>query len=90
MRFKRFSNPFHPGEILQEEFLEPKGLTQRAFARKLGWTPRKLNEIIKGKRSVTAMAAIDLAMALDTSPEFWLNLQQAWDLDLAYRLKKAS
>ena len=90
MKFKRFSNPFHPGEILREEFLEPKGMTQRGFARQLGWTPRKLNEIIKGKRNITAMAAIDLAMALDTTPEFWLNLQQAWDLDLAYRLKKAS
>lgn len=90
MKFKRFSNPFHPGEILLEEFLEPKGMTQRGFARQLGWTPRKLNEIIKGKRSITAIAAIDLAMALDTTPEFWLNLQQAWDLDVAYRLKKAS
>jgi addiction module HigA family antidote len=90
MKFKRFSNPFHPGEILLEEFLAPKIMTQRGFARQLGWTPRKLNEIIKGKRSITAMAAIDLAMALDTTPEFWLNLQQAWDLDVAYRLKKAS
>ena len=90
MKFKRFPNPFHPGEILLEEFLAPKKLTQRSFARQLGWTPRKLNEIIKGKRNVTALTAIDLATALDTTPEFWLNLQQAWDLDQAYRLRKAS
>jgi addiction module HigA family antidote len=90
MKFKRFSNPFHPGEILLEEFLEPKGLSQRAFAGKLGWPPRKLNEIIKAKRNITARTAIDLAAALGTTPEFWLNLQQAWDLSQAYRLRKAS
>ncbi len=90
MKFARFSNQFHPGEILLEEFLEPKGLTQRSFARKLGWTPRRLNEIIKGKRKITASSAIDLSQALNTTPEFWLNLQQAWDLEEAYRLRKAS
>jgi antitoxin HigA-1 len=90
MKFKRFSNPFHPGEILLEEFLEPKGFSQRAFAEQLGWTPRKLNEIIKAKRNITALTAIDLAKALRTTPEFWLNLQQAWDLSQAYRLREAS
>lgn len=90
MRFNRFSNPFHPGEILLEEFLKPKGLSQRGFARNLGWTPRKLNEIIKGKRNITALTAIDLAQALGTTAEFWLNLQQAWDLSQAYRLRKVS
>jgi antitoxin HigA-1 len=86
MKFKSFSNPFHPGEILLEEFLEPKCLSQRAFAKQLGWTPRKLNEIIKAKRNITARTAIDLARELNTTPEFWLNLQQAWDLNQAYRL----
>jgi antitoxin HigA-1 len=90
MKFKRFSNSFHPGEILLEEFLEPNGLTQRGFARQLGWPPRKLNEIIKGKRNITASTAIDLAGELGTTPEFWLNLQQAWDLNQAYRLREAS
>jgi addiction module HigA family antidote len=90
MKFKRFSNPFHPGEILLEEFLEPKRLSQRSFAQRLGWTPRKLNEIIKGKRNITASTAIDLAQVLGTTPEFWLDLQQAWDLNQAYRLKRAS
>jgi addiction module HigA family antidote len=90
MKFVRFYSPFHPGEILLEQYIEPKGLSQRSFARQLGWTPRKLNEIIKGKRSISASAAIDLAEALGTTPEFWLNLQQAWDLEQAYRLRKAS
>jgi antitoxin HigA-1 len=90
MKCKRFSNPFHPGAILFEEFLEPKGISQRAFAKQLGWTPHKLNEIIKAKRNITALTAIDLANALGTTPEFWLNLQQTWDLDQACRLKEAS
>jgi antitoxin HigA-1 len=90
MKYIRFSNPFHPGEILLEQYIEPKGVSQRGFARRLGWTPRKLNEIVKGKRGISASAAIDLAEALGTTPEFWLNLQQAWDLEQAYRIKKAS
>ena len=90
MKFRRFASPFHPGEILIEEFLNPLHLSQRAFAEKIGWSPRKLNEIIRGKRSVTAASAIELSEALNTSPEFWLNLQQMWDLDLAYRDRKAS
>ena len=90
MKFTRFSNPFHPGEILLEEFLEPKGVSQRELARKMKWTPRKLNEIIKGKRNITVLTAIDLSKAMGTTPEFWLNLQQIWDLEQAYKLKKAS
>jgi addiction module HigA family antidote len=66
------------------------GLSQRECARKLGWSPRKLNEIIKGKRGVSAAAAIELSETLKTTPEFWLNLQQVIDLDLAYKMKKAS
>jgi addiction module HigA family antidote len=90
MKFKRFAAPFHPGEILIEEFLNPLQLSQKAFAGKINWSPRKLNEIIQGKRSVTAASAIELSEELGTSPEFWLNLQQMWDLDLAYRDRKAS
>ncbi len=88
MKFVKFANPFFPGEILLEEFLEPKGISQREFAQKLKWSPRKLNEVVKGKRSITALSAIDLGEALGTSPEFWLNLQQSWDLAQAYKTKK--
>jgi addiction module HigA family antidote len=82
-------NPFHPGEILLEEFLEPMELTQAAFAEKLGWTKAKLNELIKGKRGITADTALDLAEALKTSPKIWMNLQATWDLDQAIKERSA-
>jgi addiction module HigA family antidote len=78
-------NPFHPGEILLEEFLRPAGVTQTTFALKLGWTRARLNEFIKGKRGITADAALDLAEALGTSPKLWMNLQATWDLAQAER-----
>jgi addiction module HigA family antidote len=84
-------NPFHPGQMLKEEFLEPMGLTQRAFAKRLGWTVAKLNELINGKRGITADSALDLSGELGTSPEVWLNLQMQFDLRKAeLRRKKAS
>ena len=83
-------NPFHPGEILLEEFLEPKGGTQAAFADKIGWTKARLNELIKGKRGITAAAALDLAEALGTSPKLWMNLQATFDLDKAARARQAA
>ena len=76
-------NPFHPGEILLEEFLVPQGVTQSAFAEKIGWTRARLNELIKGKRGVTAEAALDLAEVLGTSAKLWMNLQATYDLDQA-------
>ena len=83
-------NPIHPGEILLEEFLVPMKLSQRQFARKLGWTTAKLNELVNGKRGVTADSALDLAAALGTSPEVWMNLQMMWDLNKAEQRRKAS
>jgi len=83
-------NPFHPGEILLEEFLEPKGVTQVALAERIGWTKTRLNELIKGKRGITAAAALDLADALDTSPKLWMNLQATFDLDKAARARRAA
>ncbi|MCM2351889.1 MAG: HigA family addiction module antitoxin [Bacteriovoracaceae bacterium] len=82
-------NPFHPGEILFEEFLEPMGVSQSAFAEKLGWTKAKLNELIKGKRGITAETALDLAEALNTSPKLWMNFQATWDLDQAMKARSA-
>ena len=83
-------NPFHPGEILLEEFLTPAGLTQSAFADKLGWTRARLNELIKGKRGITAAAALDLAEALGTSPKLWMNLQATFDLDRAAKAREVA
>lgn len=81
-------NPIHPGEILLEEFLEPAGETQSAFAGRIGWTRARLNEFIRGKRGVTAEAALDLASALGTSAKIWMNLQATWDLDQAMRRRR--
>ncbi|MFK7958368.1 MAG: HigA family addiction module antitoxin [Lysobacterales bacterium] len=83
-------NPFHPGEILLEEFLVPSGTTQTSFAEKLGWTATRLNEFIKGKRGVTAAAALDLADALGTSAKMWMNLQSTFDLDKALKARQAA
>jgi addiction module HigA family antidote len=82
-------NPFHPGEMLLEEFLEPLGLTQTEFAKKLKWTKAKLNELIKGKRGITADTALDLADALGTSPKLWMNLQATYDLYIAQKSRSA-
>ncbi len=82
--------PAHPGEMLLEEFLRPMGVSQRQFAAKLGWTTAKLNELVKGKRGVTADTALDLAKVLGTSPEIWMNLQMMWDLRRAEARRRAS
>ncbi len=82
------TNPFHPGEILLEEFLKPAGLTQTAFAEKVGWTRARLSELIHGKRGITADAALDLADALGTSAKLWMNLQATYDLDRAAKRRK--
>ena len=83
-------NPFHPGEILLEEFLEPAGMTQAALADKLGWTATRLNELIKGKRGVTAAAALDLSDVLGTSPKLWMSLQATYDLDKAAKERRVA
>jgi len=83
-------NPFHPGEILLEEFLEPAGMSQAALAEKLGWTRTRLNELIKGKRGITADSALDLAKALHTTPKLWMNLQATWDLAQAAKRRRVA
>lgn len=74
--------------MLLEEFLEPSGTSQRSFASELGWTAAKLNELINGKRGITADSALDLAKRLDTSPELWMNLQMQYDLAKAERRRR--
>jgi addiction module HigA family antidote len=83
-------NPFHPGEILLEEFLEPCGMTQAALAEKLGWTAARLNELVKGKRGITASSALDLADVLGTSAKLWMNLQATYDLDKAAKARQVA
>ena len=75
----------HPGEVLLEEFLAPMDISQNALARAAGVPPRRINEIVLGKRSVTADTAVRLAKALGTSERFWLGLQTDYDLEEARR-----
>ncbi|WP_372361753.1 HigA family addiction module antitoxin [Xanthomonas sp. NCPPB 1325] len=75
----------HPGEILLEEFLEPMGISQNALARATGVPPRRINEIVLGKRGITADTAVRLAAALGTTERFWLGLQADDELEQAHR-----
>ena len=73
--------PVHPGEVLQKEFFVPLGLSQHRLALDIGVDPRRINEIVAGRRSVTANTALRLARYFNTSPEFWIGLQAQHDLD---------
>ena len=74
--------PVHPGEVLLMEFLEPMGLSQYRLAKDISVPPRRINEIVHGKRSVTADTALRLSRYFGTSERFWLNLQTGYDLDV--------
>ena len=80
---KRKLRPVHPGEVLFEEFLKPKALSQNRLALDIGVHPRRINEIVLKKRSITADTALRLARYFGTSPQFWLGLQRDYDLDIA-------
>ena len=75
--------PIHPGEILLEEFLEPMGISQNLLARETGMSPRRINEIVLGKRAITGDTAIRLGKFFGIEPEFWMNLQSRFDLETA-------
>lgn len=73
----------HPGEVLLEEFLLPMGISQNALARAIGVPPRRINEIVLGKRAITADTALRLAKTFGTSESFWMGLQADYDLEAA-------
>jgi addiction module HigA family antidote len=75
-------NP-HPGAILSEEFLKPMGLSQNSIARAIGVPPRRINEIVLGKRAISADTAMRLGRYFRMEPQFWLNLQSRYDLESA-------
>ena len=75
----------HPGEVLLEEFLKEFDISQNRLGREIGMPPRAINEIVHGKRSITANSALRLAKFFGTSPEFWLNLQTSYDLKEAVK-----
>lgn len=74
--------PMHPGEILAEEFLEPLGISQYRLAMAIGVPPRRINEIVHGKRRISADTALRLARYFGTSDRFWMNLQNRYDLEI--------
>jgi len=75
-------DPIHPGEVLLEEFLKPMSLSQNRLALDIGVPARRINEIVLGKRRITADTALRLARYFDVSPQFWLGLQMDYDLDV--------
>ena len=74
--------PIHPGEILLEEFLEPMNLSRNQLANDIGVSPRRIHDIVKGKRRITADTALRLARYFQMSPQFWLGLQMDYDLEV--------
>jgi addiction module HigA family antidote len=74
--------PIHPGEILAEEYLKPLGITQYRLAKDINVPPRRINEIVKGLRAISADTALRLARYFGTSERFWLNLQTRYDLEV--------
>lgn len=80
---KNRMRPIHPGEILREEYLIPMDMSSNALANALGVTAARINEIVKEQRGVTAETAMRLARYFSTTPEFWLNLQMAYELRIA-------
>ncbi len=78
--------PIHPGEILMDEFLKPMAISQYRLAKDINVSPRRINEIVHGKRAVTADTAIRLGRFFSMTPQFWLNLQSRYDLEVTEEL----
>lgn len=78
--------PIHPGEILMDEFLKPMGISQYRLAKDISVPPRRINEIVHGKRAITADTAIRLGRFFNMTPQFWLNLQSRYDLEITEEL----
>ena len=82
---KKLLPPIHPGEILREEFMKPLDLSANTLAQRLGVTTARVNEIANERRGITADTALRLARCFSTTPEFWMNLQQRYELEAARR-----
>jgi len=78
---ERIMHPIHPGEVLIKEFLEPMGITQYRLAKDISVPPRRINEIVHGKRAITADTALRLSRYFGTSERFWMNLQTRHDME---------
>ena len=82
-RSKKHLPPVHPGEVLQDEFLEPMAISQYRLAKDTAMPPRRINEIVHGNRGITADTALRLARYFGTSAAFWMNMQSRYDLEVA-------
>ena len=80
-------DPIHPGEILKHDYMEPMGLSDTALARAIGVTPARINEIVRGRRGITAETALRLARYFSTDARSWMNLQDRYELEVAARDK---
>lgn len=80
MKIPKHRPPTHPGEMLLEEFLKPMAITQQTLAEAIATPYQRINELVNGKRGITASTALRLARFFGNSPQFWLNLQNAWEL----------
>lgn len=83
MMVEKLYPPIHPGEVLMEDFIEGFGITQNKLAVSIGVPPRRINEIVHGKRAITADTALRLGRYFGIDPQFWLNLQTRYELELA-------
>ena len=79
---KRDFSPIHPGEILVKEFLEPLGISQYRLAKDIGVTPRRINEIVHGRRAISADTALRLGQYFGMEAQFWMNLQSRYDMEV--------
>ena len=80
-------DPVHPGEVLKHDFMEPLGLSAAALAKAVGVTPARINEIVRGRRGITAETALRLARYFNTDARSWMNLQDRYELEIAARVK---
>ncbi|MGO1399175.1 MAG: HigA family addiction module antitoxin [Brevibacterium yomogidense] len=80
---EKLYSPIHPGEVLMEDFIEGFGITQNRLAVSIGVPPRRINEIVHGKRGITADTALRLGRFFGVEPQFWLNLQTRYELEVA-------
>lgn len=90
VRIPTGGSPTHPGEMLEEEFLHPLGMSQTELAERLGVPFQRVNRIVNGRQAVSPDTALRLARLFDTTPAFWLNLQLSWDLRQAMESKEAA
>ena len=81
--------PVHPGLVLQDEFLTPLGISQAGLARNITVPPKRINDVVKGRRGITGDIALRLARYFGVSAQFWMNLQTRYDLDVAQDARKA-